>query len=207
MTRRAKAFTLLETLLALALILVLCAAVFAFLLALGERRKGIESAGERRHALQTVLSRMSADLAGAIAGDASLGAGVVGTGRSFRVLTRSVDLDAAMRGAPESSADLLACEYRFEGGQIVASRRAVGADGVPEPRVERACDGVRLVRLRYHDGRSWSDAFDSAAAGHLPRAVEVRVWTGSAAADRDEPRGAPDELMVVAIPDADGGSL
>ncbi len=206
MTPRTRAFTLLETLLALALILVLCAAVFAFLLSLGERRKGIESAGERRHALLTVLSRMSADLAGAIAGDASLGAGVLGTGNSFRVLTRSVDLDAAIRGAPESGADLLACEYRFEDGAIVASRRAIGADGVPEPRVERACDGVRLVRVRYYDGRSWSDAFDSAEAKRLPRAVEVRVWTGSAAAGRDEPRGSPDESMVVAIPDADGGA-
>jgi len=206
MTGRTRAFTLIETLLALGLVVALCAAVFSFLLSLGERREGVEKEGQRRHALSTVLSRLSADLATAISGDARLGAGVKGTQTSVVLLTRSVDLDAALRGAPEGVADLLACEYRLEAGALLVSRRAVIADETTETRAQAACDGVRRLQLRYFDGRVWADSFDSAAAGGLPRAVEVRVWTGNPVREGEEPRGEPDEALVVAIPDSAGGA-
>lgn len=37
-------------------------------------------------------------------------------------------------------------------------------------------EGVSALRLRYFDGRSWRDSFDSKAAGDLPVAVEVALW-------------------------------
>jgi len=201
---RSRAFTLLETMLALALVVLLSGAVFSFLLSLGERRKGFEGESRQRRAMMTVLSRMNGDLSSAIAGDPALGAGVSGSATSLRVLTRGVDLDAAIRGEARGESDLLACVYSFENGAITVSRRAVGAGGAPEAGPAPACDGVRRLRFRFYDGRGWADRFDSAGAGRLPRAVEVRVWQG-APVEGDESIGAPDETLVIAIPDSAEG--
>lgn len=202
-----RAFTLLETVLALAVAVVLLAAVFSFLHTLSKRRTQMVDAAVRQRAIGACVDQIDADLSACIAGDAALGAGIRGDAGSLSILARGVLLDRAAAGQPSGAADLQVVSYSFDrqSGQVRATRGAATRPAGPESAGETVAAGIRRLRFRYSDGRSWSSQFDSLAKGRLPVAIEIAVWFG--AVDPAEPTGpvelpAPDRIRVVAIPDA-----
>lgn len=216
MSRRGRAFTLMEVLLAVALAAGLAGAVMSFAWSLLDRRAALVEHGRRARGASLVLDRIERDLVGAMVAARGGEAGVRGTGTGLRVLSRGVWLGGQ---GDDRAADLQGSEIRFDAaaGRIVG-RRWAGAEASGEE--ESVCEGVRRLRLRYLVGREWAEAFDSAQAGMLPAAVEVALWFGEPEGDGTQPgegeaeammgtvRGAmpePDRVRVIAVPDAGEG--
>lgn len=78
------------------------------------------------------------------------------------------------------------------------------APQTPEPTREVVCRGLRLVALRYFDGAEWHDTWDSTTVGNiLPAAVEILIeWQASG--DRG-PSASPATSRVVLLPCGQNG--
>ncbi len=212
-TNGRRGLTLLEVLVAVALLVVLFGALFTFLYdTLAARARALEHTG-RQLAAATLFERLERELPACLVGDRESGAGVAGDGASLKISSRGVAAALAERGAsdPEVLGDLQRMEYRFdrESGRIEARHLAAG-DG--EGGAFAPLGGaVHLVRFRYHDGTAWRDSFDSLEADRLPLAVEVAIWfdgpggsQDEAAFERDSREPRPDRMRVIAVPDAAG---
>ncbi len=178
MTRRA--FSLLEVLVAIGLVIVLLGSMFAFMFdTLSARRRALEHAGWQR-AATTLIERVELDLMSCVVGNRVNGAGIDGDNMSLRILTRGVAAHLAARG-PEDPAvfgDLQQVEYRFEEdlGRIEARRLPAGGRAAGDTPFAPLGGAVYKVRFRYHDSTGWRDSFDSLLEGALPAAVEIAVW-------------------------------
>lgn len=183
MTRRA--FTVVEVLLAMALVAVTSAAVFGFIDNLARIKDATRDAADRLDKLTTLLDRLEDDLAAAIAGGTGLPAGIQGRPTSITLLTRGVGIPASTPIDRAAIADLRQAVYAFDrvAGVITARRGPIAGIGTAAVAVRR----VRHVRFRFHDGSSWSETFDSGQAGGLPVAVEVAVWLGEPERQADDP--------------------
>lgn len=177
MSRRA--FSLVEVLIAIALIGAFLGAAFGFFSNMLDARQRAAAYAKRERACSLVIDRLEQDLTTCLVGDPVTGAGVAGDNTSIRVLSRSVASHLAERGLHDSGVlgDLQRTEFRFSGGLIEGRKTAVragssGGDAEPFWPVGR----VAKMRFRYHDGSSWRDSFDTLQAGRLPLAVEVAIW-------------------------------
>lgn len=174
-----RGFTLLEVLLALALVAMLATGVMGFLWGLLDRRDSISKTLLDSHAGAALLERMEADILCGLAGGPGPKAGIAGTATSLKLLTRGVaiPLDAAAARGP-AAGDLQGSEYIFDqaSGMIRARRWAGGSTGSGE--FETLSDHVQALRLSYFDGDVWRGSFDSGAEGGLPIAIEVALWFG-----------------------------
>jgi prepilin-type N-terminal cleavage/methylation domain-containing protein len=185
-------FTLLEVLIAIALILALSGTMFGFLFDMFNSRHRAREYSARQRAASTLIDRVESDLATCIVGDAQSGPGVWGDSTHLHVLTRSVLTSAAQSNADdaENFSDLQQAEYRFLPGaqRLEAQRSAVGVRNSAGPfsrgflPLHDPAVTLPRVRFRYFDGQQWGDRFDSVQSGSLPVAVEVAVWFSSAAA-------------------------
>ncbi len=174
-----RGMTLLELIIAIALVAALFGALFTFLFDLLSARVRVLEHDGRQLAATTLIEALESDLAACIAGDPSHGAGVRGDETSLNILTRGTAAALADRGPddPAVFGDLQRSEYRFDAGngRLSATRAAAGvsaAASVPED----LGGMVHKLRFRYHDGQRWADSFDSIASGGLPVAVEVSIW-------------------------------
>ena len=204
MTNRRAGFTLIEVMLALALIGLLVSAMMSFLWSLSDRQARLGHSVAEAQATDALLDRLEGDLLAAIAGDAKLGAGFQGQATQLRLLSRGVDV------ADGGAGDLQESVYVFSGATLALSRRplGVGGDDVPAepyPLLSR----LSRVRFRYFDGRTWKPDFDSAAAGRFPAAIEVDVWRAGRAPAAESARSGgaegawpePDRSRVIVVPD------
>lgn len=179
---RRRAFSLIEVLIAIALIGAFLGSAFGFFGNLLEARQRAAAYAERERACSLVIDRLEQDLATCLVGDAAFGAGVSGDNRSIRVLSRSVasHLAEAGLGDPRVLGDLQRTEFRVSGAGMIEGRKVAvrggGAGGASGSEPFWPVGRVAKVRFRYHDGQSWRDAFDSLQAGRLPVAVEVAIW-------------------------------
>ncbi|MHC4966914.1 MAG: type II secretion system protein GspJ [Planctomycetota bacterium] len=177
---RRRAFSLLEVLIAIGLVIALFAAMFAFMFdTLSARSRALEHAG-RQLAATTLIERAELDLMSCVVGDRVNGAGVDGDNTALRILTRGVAAHLAGRGPgdPAVFGDLQEVEYRFDEdlGRIEARRRPAGDRGVAPSAFAPLGGPVYKVRFRYHDSTVWRDSFDSLLQDTLPVAVEIAVW-------------------------------
>lgn len=171
-SRGSRGFTLLEVLLAIALTMVIAGAAIGLATTLLERRAQIDDAAARDRGVAILMDQIEQDLMGVVAGNGGV-SGFVGTAREMTLRVRGVTL---------RHEDLIEARYRFvvsgEGtlkpGRVIARRGVSGTE-------ETLADGVAMLRLRYHDGVAWVEAFDSANKGELPWAVEIAVWLGDPA--------------------------
>jgi len=179
-----RAFTLIEVLIALSLILFLSGSLLSYLYSLLERRDTLTKAAAQQSAAASIFEQLEHDLATTFASDASGTAGVKGDETSLTVRCRGTNL--LSRGADLT--DLQGCELRFSGGTLTARRLSQSPGSF-----ETVADGVERLQLRYFDGTEWLESFDSARTGELPVAIEASLWFGEAAPAGDEGAPAPDE--------------
>ena len=199
-----RGFSLIEVLVAIALLLVLVGALYSFLFnMLDARRRALDVSGRQRAAM-VLIDRLEGDLLTSLVGDARVGAGVAGGDEQIRVLSRSVPAHLAEEPGAAAFGDLLASTYAFEPGRGLTFDRSVGGS---RRRGDAAAvgEGVFRVRFRYHDGASWVDAFDSLEAGRLPAAVEVAVWFDPWPGERPEPAAEDPEDDAEEDPFLDAG--
>ena len=171
-----RGFTLLEVLVAIALISMLLGSLFAFLHDLLQSRSRALDYTARQLAAATLIGRVEAELASCIVGDDTSGPGVKGDAASLSILSRGVAVHLAQDGLESGVlGDSQRSEYRFvdEAGEIEVRRMTPWAQPAPD---FVSVGPVHRLRFRFHDGTGWSDAFDSLAEGRLPQAVEVAVW-------------------------------
>jgi prepilin-type N-terminal cleavage/methylation domain-containing protein len=175
-----RGFSLLEVLIALALLTAMMGTMFAFFWEmLSTRERILDFTAENRGA-GMLIDRLQRDLQTCVVGDAALGAGVQGDETNLRLLTRSVPVRLVEETeAPGPFCDIETAIYRFtagsgriELGRTLAAPGASSAGGNLSPIAE----GVFKVRFRYHDGTMWRSEFDSLEADRLPQAIEVAVW-------------------------------
>jgi prepilin-type N-terminal cleavage/methylation domain-containing protein len=190
-TRRG--FSLLEMLLTIAIVLALSGSVYAFLFELMGRRDRILGAAGELGGMAEVFDRVQRDLTTAVTVAPGLGAGVRGGDGSLRIASRGVltpGLGETLGDEARDPGDLVAFELRFDAevGAVEARVWPVLIGGPPGEWVT-AMRGVERFRVRFHDGRSWRDRFDSRAAGRLPVAVELSVWRGDIVLLDDDPDG------------------
>lgn len=217
-----RAFTLLEVLLAVALVAMLAGGVFGFLLNITDRRDRLLAATGEAQAAGVFFEMLEADLAFAIAGDAVHGAGVQGGPSNLRLLSRRVWVPAGAGDRAAAVGDLQLSEYTFEagGGSLRLRRQSAGSGSGQGSSAETIGTGFEVLRFRYFDGTRWERFFDSKDRGTLPVAVEVAIWNrrgtggGGVAApvvavdddlleDDDDtiPLRAPDRIRVISIAD------
>lgn len=184
--RTHRAFTLLEVLITIALLLGLMSAMFAFGFdMLSSRQQALQFAWRQRAAV-TLVERLEMDLMSCVSALRSE-PGLRGDETSLTLLTRGVAASLAERSADDADVfgDLQRTEYRFDAveHQVQARRTPWGSTLAGDPAFASMGGRVERVRFRYHDGRQWHASFDSLAAGHLPVAVEVAIWFGPATDD------------------------
>lgn len=166
--RRPRGFTLLETLVAIAIFGGLLFVATSLVRDIGDSRRRTESRMRTIEGATVALDALASRLAVATVSDATGGSGIVGDSTSLRVTGSGVSV---RRLAGDSSlsplVDRAAIELRLESDGLVISE-----DG--DDRSTLVPD-LHAVRFRYHDGSEWRDAWDSGADG-LPVAVEARLW-------------------------------
>lgn len=193
--RQPRAFTLLELLVATAMIAVLAASLYATLhVAFRARGTAWRVVDEMRKAeLAVELVRADIDSAlvprGILAGKFLGEDAVNGTGRASDTLLLYRAAAGALKAEPTGDVRMveLACESDGDNEGMALVRR-VSANllmtKVEEPAKEVLCRDVRSLSLRYFDGMEWQDSWDSGLRGNeLPRAVEVTL---ELTADRPE---------------------
>lgn len=175
-----RGFTLLEVLIAIALILGLVGSMFAFMFDLLSSRIRALDYTAKQLAATTLIERVEADLMSCLVGDRTSGAGIKGDGNRLRILTRAVAASLAERGIddPAVFGDLQLVEYRFnEQRRLIEARRTpLGDSQTGDTSFSALGNPVYKVRFRYHDATAWRDSFDSLFADRLPLAVEIAVW-------------------------------
>lgn len=209
---RGRAFTLVETMLALAVVTALLGSMFAFLSSVLSRADETRSAIAKQRGVDVFFADVERSLATTFVGARGDQAGVQGTGTSLLIRGRGTIADAGQL------LDLRGSEYRYRGG-VIEGRRWGGPrpTGGTEEEWSPIAMGVEGVRLRYFDGKTWASTFASYDAGKLPWAIEVAVWMGtpdetdegetaSSASEPESPRRAPDRVTTFAVPDAGGGA-
>lgn len=166
--------TLIEMLVAIALLSVLLGGVFAFWQNLTAGRDRISTYVRREQAARVFLDRLESQLTCTMVSDARHGSGVVGRPFALRLLTRGVAVDRSPAGEASGLGDLQVVEYEFDRSANRLRARSGPADD-PGPWVVVAED-LGLVRFRYHDGRGWAGSYDAAGRNRLPVAIEVAMW-------------------------------
>ncbi|MCA9310791.1 MAG: hypothetical protein KDA21_06270 [Phycisphaerales bacterium] len=197
---RRPAFTLLEVMLSLVIMLVLGVGMLTFLHDLRVRHQRVSEVSSAQRAAAALIDGLERDLATCTvsAGDA---AGLRGTATSIEVHSRGVML--SLTADARTHDDRLATTYAFADAprRLSVSRRAE-TDSPASPEAI-ATEVIARVRFRYHDGQQWSGSFDSAAANTLPAAVEVAVWfTAPPALEEAESTGAATRLALADEADA-----
>lgn len=165
-----RAFTLVEVLVALAMVVLLAGALFTFTWNLQQQSRLVAGALRRQTQAAALFDQLEADLLTATASAQRGGAGIVGSARMLTVSTRASMLAGS---ALERIGDGRVASYRLDGRNVILKRVPGGGTSGVEGSL---CDDVGDLRFRYFDGSTWNERFDSAAAGVLPVAVEVALW-------------------------------
>jgi len=198
-SRSSSAFTLLEMLIAMALMSMLAASLYASLHA-GFRARGAAVAAiepVRRAELAIELLRQDIESAlpptGILAGEFLGVDGKDDSGRDSDALL--LHSSAHNPGPDETASEVRRVEFAAAvsagGPEPVLVRRIstnLLAPETVEPWEEVLCRGVLAFNLRYFDGSAWLDGWDSGVLGNvLPLAVEVTLEV-----DRPKRERAPD---------------
>jgi len=187
-----RAFTLIEVLLALGILLALTGSVYTFLDSVMTQRDRVAQAASDQQIAGAIIERIESDVLTTLAGSGRIGAGIVGSNTRLTLLTRGVTppLQGAAVGVPLGDLQLSRFEFDPFMGELHAARRDA-LDENAQTTMELLTDRLERVRFRYYKGRSWVSSFDSRTSG-LPGAIEVALWFRA-----EDGVAAPDELDAV----------
>lgn len=198
--RNHRAFTIVEVLVAISLVVGLGTALFSFAWGLLERRERIIERCDADGVAEAMLEELENALASSFVADGTGQAGVAGGAGRITVRGRGVD-----SGTTPSIGDVVRVEFSFDSGSA-ALQGSRGDGGMV------AVGRVGRVAFRFWNGTEWLDTFDSAAAKRLPSMVEVRVWLQRVNMETDEAEGEdvdladvwgrPDRERIIVVPDA-----
>ena len=185
--RKTHAFTLLEMLVAMAMIAVLAGSLYATLrIAFKARRTALEAV-EPVSKAELAMELLRADVQSAVIPRGILAGSFLGedgtddTGRECDSLLLHCTTPTARQA--ERTADIrmieLVCIPQEDATGMVLLRRITVnllAPTTNEPAEDVLCRGVQAFGLRYFDGTSWQDSWDSGTQDNtLPSAVEVTL--------------------------------
>lgn len=171
-SRRRHGFTLLEVLVAIVVLGVLAGAVIGFAFRLLAVRTTLRERAARGSGVAAVLDRIERDILTCVVATRDGASGVTGDAHRLSIAARGVEATAGAGGGWDRLATTAIAWDRADGGRITAQRDGAAIETVVAP--------VRSMRVRYFNGSSWADEFDSGAAGTLPVVIEIAVWFGVA---------------------------
>lgn len=189
--RRRRAFSLLEVMLAIGIVLVLSGVVYSFLFDLMDSRERVVRYGEHSRVGVGMIETIERDLMTTLAGGTRFGSGLRGSATSLTLLSRGVTLPLE-NDSQTVLGDMQGVRFEWE-----RSRRELRAGRWDVLSGETAMsevigEQIEYVQFRYYDGRQWRGSFDSGSAGRLPVAIEVAVWFGERPSSAARPRGGAD---------------
>ena len=192
-----RAFTLLEALIAVGMMVLLLGALAMFVEDLSRTRQFVARTAAETRSADALFGALEAALQTAVVDGGNRGAGVTGTDRSIRVLSSRTDAGSGSVAelARAAFSPLSATQVDQNGANITIGRSGVSST-LPAT--------VRAMRVRYWYDGGWGDSFDSLNAGTLPAVVEVGLWFGATQAGDEDELGAPDRVRAIAVPDAAG---
>lgn len=167
--RRSRAFTLLEALLAIALVGAILAVAIRLVDDVARARARVEASLRRIEGVTLAIDLLADRLATATTIAVDGGAGIMGDELSCRVTgcgVASIRLDSASRRSPLLDRSTLELAWR-DGGLSLRD---------DEGPWSLLAGDLAAIRFRYHDGEDWRNAWDSEQDG-LPVAIEIEVWT------------------------------
>ena len=198
-----RGFTLIEVLLAVALILALVTSLGVFVSQVSGSRQEIRARSEREStvttmfdavddAVSTCIARMS-DGASGISGDAT----TLAIGFDSTTIQRALEDDPERVLVPGGHLDI---RFEPQSGRLSLTR--------DDDRMRTMPSSFFALRYRYHDGRSWRTEWDSVGMNGLPHAIECSVWF-TPWPDEEIPAWFPDDYGDVLLDgaDADGFDL
>jgi type II secretion system protein J len=175
------AFTLLELLLAITLMSVTVGAAYALMRSGFQARRVAEDAAGQTRRVVLAMDQVLRSLRSAVPPGATLAGTFVGddsTGWNSDAVTFNATEDAY----GTTWGDVVKLEYRLEGSsdadlRLVRTRwRNLLSSRALEGEGEVLCRAVKAFGLRYFDGETWYDSWDSSRQGNtLPTAVEVTL--------------------------------
>ena len=193
-------FTLLEMLVALALMGILATGLYTSLyIGFNARERAEASIGPVRSAA-LVMELLRGDivsalpptgvLAGGFLGQDDKGADGLADADTLVFYSTIEDAGRAAPGIRKIEFALATNEHGEDGILIRSVTTNLLAPSTPEPAREVLCRNVRSLNIRYFDGTDWLDSWDSGAQDNaLPLAIEVQVRIGGSTGASDEEQG------------------
>ncbi len=201
MTRRA--FTILEVLIGLSLLIVLVAGAYGLLLQLHTRQQEVARLAARNTIGTIIIDAAERAVLTCVADAGADGPGVSLTDSTLRIVYRDLSPDMPPTDDAFSTRARLAIIHHPD----ARTAEVTVTHGARAPTTTIA--NIERIRFRAHDGDDWLAEFDSRVAGRLPVAIEVAVWFATPGASMpagdedaaDEPRAwrEPDRLRVIAV--------
>ncbi|MCH2160878.1 MAG: hypothetical protein MK085_03280 [Phycisphaerales bacterium] len=180
-------FTLLEVMLALAILIALLTVMTSVVGGVAMSRERTSERTARDQGITTAFELFAAAVDTCVAADGMGDAGVDGNLLRLRLISSRVParrLGSNVSGnSPLSDRD--AIEFNLDGRRLVLRDVQGGRQSV-------LVENVVAIRFRYHDGEEWLEQWNSATSG-LPRAIELAIWTRDWP-DGDVPAWMPEEL-------------
>ncbi len=170
---RRPAFTLIEVILSLAILVILASSIGWAVREMREKTMVLRRASDDLTLCTAVFDLLDSAITNGLALDPTrAGAGIRGDTDSIEIVSRSVlaDLDGDI--AAFAGLTRLRLEFDPQAPQLSIGRSAASQGASPQPITRR----IEHLRFRYHDGQQWVDSFDSSASGALPVAIEIAVW-------------------------------
>ncbi|MFG0291543.1 MAG: prepilin-type N-terminal cleavage/methylation domain-containing protein [Phycisphaerales bacterium JB050] len=170
---RRHAFTLVEVILSLAILVVLASSIGWAVREMREKTMVLRRASDDLTLCTTVFDLLDSAVTNGLALDPTRGgAGIRGESDSIEIVSRGVLAD--LEGDISAFAGLtrLRIEFDPQALQLSIGRSAASESASLQPITRR----IEHMRFRYHDGQQWVDSFDSRSNGGLPVAIEAAVW-------------------------------
>ncbi len=184
--RHPRAFTLLELLVAMLLMVVVSACLYTSLYTGFRARRSAAAAIEPTTKAMNAIALIKHDILGTLQPNDGLAGDFLGvdaqgdSGAAQDSLSLYTTHSQPQAGAPAGGIGLIELllteDSNIESDTAVLVRSVTtnllaSSTGVPEDQV--LCRGIRSFNLRYHDGSEWLDEWDSTLDEGLPLAVEI----------------------------------